>query len=296
MKTLLKLTPLGERNNRGGWLAAAFLVCFVNSIPSMAGQSDAYRYVLKSSHNKKLCDHMEEVYNRHFKHPFAVSTDPADFVEGGRYALPLLLGVTHDPELAKAMALSISPTSPEFDAVKWREGRVQYPNGNDQAVMVADVDIDNDGSVDTVVKFFFAQPYLINNPLSVDALAVYRGVIKPELLPFSINALYIRQDGVRTPANIGANFGQVSSSSFPYAILRVFSYDGANYLSAYGRRWIRTSSALKHRWPDLEYIDVLQYHGGGDNLGKEGWSQLKMDTICQFRMTVINKRNTGSKQ
>lgn len=224
--------------NRSGWLTAVLFICFVYPITSVAEQSDAYRYILKTSRNDKVCGHMKGVYNRYFKRPFAASPDLADFDEGGSYALPLLPGVTRDPRLARAMIFSIQPSSPEFDAVKWQEGRVQYPNGNDQAVMVADVDIDNDGSVDTVVKFFFAQPNLLSNPRSREALAAYRGAIKLEQLPFDINTLYIRQEGGKTPVNIGFDFGS-SASVFPYMIVRVFSYGGVNYLSAYGRRWLK---------------------------------------------------------
>lgn len=259
---------------------------FAYSMPSLAEDNDSYRYILEKSHSKKVCDHMLEVYNRYFKYPFVASPELSDYAEGGRYALPLLPGVTRDPELTRAMALSIYPSSAEFDAVKWQEGSVQYPNGNDQAVMVADVDIDNDGSVDTVVKFFFVQPYLLSNPLSREAFAVYRGAIKPEQLPSDINTFYISQEEGKTPANIGFHFGS-DASVFPYRIVRVFSYGGVNYLSAYGGRWLKESHALKYQWPDREYMDVLQYQSGGDNLGKESWSPLKINTICQFRMVVI---------
>jgi hypothetical protein len=267
------------------WPEVVFMGCLIYSTSVMAGEDDSYHYKLEISHNDKLCRHMESVYNQYFKHPFPVRVSLADYNEGGRFALPMLPNIKRDPRQSMKTRFSLQATSPEFDAVKWREGRVKYPEENigEQPVMVADIDIDNDGSIETVIKFSFLAGYVLAAGGGEDSLAIYRqGSVDLIKQPLIFDALYRGQDGRQPPAHISG-----SSYGFNYQVIRIFNYDGMNYLSAYGQQYLRKNAA-SYDPPDREYLDVLQYHSGGDNLGKGSWSPLKMDTICKFLMKVAN--------
>ena len=268
------------------WLGVIAIACLIYPGYGIAGEDDSYTYTLEVNNNDKVCSHMKEVYNHYFKRPFAISTNLSDYAEGEKYALPLLPGVKRDPRLSLKERFSLQPTSPEFDAIKWQEGRVKYPDGNigEQPIMVANVDVDNDGTIETVIKFSFMAGYVLAAGGGEDALAIFRNnAIELDKQPLDFYALFRGQNGRQSPAHITGD-----TYELPYEVIRLFTYGGINYLSAYGQHgqpWPRGNDNPVQS-PDREYMDVLQYRSGGDNLGKGKWSPLKIDTICQFRMTV----------
>lgn len=270
-----------------GRLAVALLACLINPIHGIAGEDDSYIYKFEVNNSDKVCSHMKEVYNQYFKRPFKASTDHADYEEGGQYALPLLSGVKRDPRLTIKARRSFQPTSPEFEAVKWQEGRTTgLPDIGitDQPILVANIDIDNDGTVETVIKESFMQGYLPSYRSMLggeDSLFIFRnGDIDLTQQPINRRTFYDGFVGHRLPAQI-IGF----ANSYSARLTRLFTYEGVNYLSAYSQAWLK-DDADPYQPPDREYMEVLQYHGGGDNLGKGKWSPLKIDTICRFRMTV----------
>jgi hypothetical protein len=67
-------------------------------------------------------------------------------------------GVAHDSQMTLQMSFSALPTSPEFDAIHWREGRIDLgaPVGESPA-LIAEFDLDNDNRPELVVKSGFMQ-------------------------------------------------------------------------------------------------------------------------------------------
>jgi hypothetical protein len=52
--------------------------------------------------------------------------DDSSLAADGPYAFPRLPGVEHDYKATVAMLASRMPSSPEFDAVQWKEGRAIF--------------------------------------------------------------------------------------------------------------------------------------------------------------------------
>ena len=246
-----------------------------------------YEFKLEVSNNDKVCNHMSVVYSQYFNHPFAASSKPEDYAEGGQNALPMLPGVQRDSRLSTETRRSLQPSSPEFDAVKWQEGRIKYPQEyiGEQPTVVTNIDIDNDGSIETVIKISFMQGYLPSHGSMLggeDSLFIFRnGDIELNPQPLDNRVFYDGWKGHRPPAEIAGYANQFSGR-----LIRIFAYEGVNYLSAYSQAWLEEDLGNPYQMPDKEYMEVLQYRSGGDNLGKGKWSQLKIDTICKFRMTA----------
>ncbi len=247
-----------------------------------------YVFKLEVNNNDKVCKHMQDVYNQYFSRPFAASTDPVDYADGGRFALPLLPGVQRDPRLSIKARRSLQPISPEFDMVRWQEGRYRHiymdQDRGDQEMLVARFDIDNDGAVETIIKNSFMEGYLPSRNSMLggeDSLFIFRAGELDIGVPIQLKTFYEGQDGHQRPAQIGG-YGY----PFPYRSIRPFIYEGVSYLSVYSQSWLEEDAGDPYLMPDEEYMQVLEYRSGGDNLGKGKWSPLKIDTICQFRMTA----------
>jgi uncharacterized protein len=122
-----------------------------------------YRYRLEYSQDRVLCPHMSKVFNSKFKTPWYRSTlklEPDPVLFGVPYSqhFERLPGISYDKRKTYDMFLAKYPTSPEFAAVKWREGRYEPPPGSiytEPPILVAQVDIDNDGENEWIVKYGF---------------------------------------------------------------------------------------------------------------------------------------------
>lgn len=253
--------------------------------------------MLEKSTNDKVCRHMQGVYNRHFAYPFkrpsltARRDDPA-YGPNGRYAFPKLPGVTHDNRMTLDMGFSRFPTSPEFDAIEWKEGRYRLtgmggsPDHGDQPMLVAEFDIDNDGVLDTVVKDRFMRSYLPGTgggaPGGEDTLFIFQKGAIDYTRPVVSDMFYTVQEGKKGPVLISG----LSNSS---RLIRPFRFEGINYLSSYQPQWENRYSVSKER------IEIARYRSGGEKLGPpkagpESWSPLRLDQVCEFRMRVVRPR------
>jgi hypothetical protein len=269
------------------------------SAPAFAGYLDRYRYVLEKSANDKVCRHMQKVYSRDFAHPFkrpgltALKNDPNDPAYGpkGRYAFPKLPGVSHDNRMTLDMSYSRLPSSPVFEAIEWKEGRYRFESGGgpdlgDLPMLVAEFDINNDGVVDTVIKHKFMLSYFPGGraPGGEDALFVFeRGAI---VLTQRVTSgmFYKLQDDRKKPAMI--------PGSYSSRLIRPFLLEGVVYLSAYEQVWEGGEFRDFGRVTKLEgeYMNVLQYRGGGENFGPGKWSELETDLVCRIRMNIVKQR------
>jgi hypothetical protein len=122
-----------------------------------------YRYVLVSGRDVPVCVAMTRVINERFTRPWDVDWSSSEFqVEtsgGGRFTFPTLPGVTHFGSMSASMVFSKVPSSPEFERIKWKEGRAYVmPCGGQFPLLVAenDIDSDSDGKMDTIVKISFS--------------------------------------------------------------------------------------------------------------------------------------------
>jgi len=263
---------------------------------AFASDLDRYRYVLEKSTNDKVCRHMRNVYNGHFSYPFkrpgltALRNDPNDTAYGpnGRYTFPKLPGVTHENRKTLDMSYSRLPSSSEFDAIEWREGRYRFvePSGNDhgdQPMLVAEFDIDNDGRVDTVIKTSFMLAYDGSSGHGgEDTLRVLeRGAIDLTQ-PVTSEMFYRHQSGKKKPVMI----------SGPYwsRLIRPFLFEGIVYLSAYEQIWGGGESRSFGTRLDGEYMNVLRYRSGSERLAPGEWSELEADLICRVRMIIVKQR------
>ena len=262
------------------------LFCLAYTAPGMAGEFDTYRYKLEENNNDKVCLHMAGVYNKFFKKPFNTINDETEYVKSGGVLPPLFPGAQDDLRSFINMRFSFQPTSPEFDAIKWKVGKQIQP-GSEQIpnkypnfpFIAADIDINNDGKIETVIKNEFMSCYIPGCYAGdSDVLSIFRkGDIDLMKGPIEWDVFFKGENGHPPLAVI---YGPQSSCD----LVRPFIYDGVTYLSCYHQKWIKDYMDFRNLTPDREYTDILKYQGV-DDLG-DGRKPIKAGTVCRFRMTV----------
>ena len=256
--------------------------------PTRADDLDLYRYRSKHSANDRLCDHMNTVFNVHFRYPWkrpALSVNAEDLAYGpkGKYAFRLLPGVTHDVRMALVMSYSRLPTSPEFQAVKWREGRHRISGSHfvvDEPMLVATLDINNDGRLDTVFKTSFMRTFDgRNGGGGGDTLVVFSS----QQMDISHQVAFGPGWKIKAEQKSPAVITQLPS--MPYRLMRPFIFEGITYLAAYAQHW------PTHEDPQIEEgMDVLRYRGVSASINPaEPANIVHVDRVCQFQMNVVTK-------
>lgn len=243
-----------------------------------------FRYTLIKDRNPVMCKHMLRVFNDKFNHPWdaplltSYTNDP-NYSATSKYAFPLLPGVKHSTKATFEMRFSAWPTTPEFSAIHWKEGRVApggcpagqvCPGEGPQPILVAYFDFDNDGTVDTVIKSTFDP-----SPLG-DTLEVWRGqVLKISGTP-NLWGLEHPQNKELTPIMM----------SGPY--LRPFIFHGITYVASYDSTSISPSGDEPGSPAYLVREDMLieryRFAGWKDRIGRPEWSS---DTVCDLRMNKV---------
>lgn len=278
---------------RGGQAFVAILAAWLSLVtPATAGGSDQYRYMTTESKNDRVCRHMLEVYNRDFAYPWktpalaAIGNPDRAYGPEGRFSFPRLDGVVHDNRATWIMRYSKLPASPEFTATTWREGRYRVStrlgaNHGDQPFLVGQVDIDNDGRPETLIKSSFMQnfwPSYESVEGGEDTIFVFREGDIDLSKTIGFQDFFNGQPGKRKPIMI--------SGSYERRLIRPFDFDGIVYLSTYEQVW----EDGEYSGPDTrllgEFINVLRYRGGGENLGGGNWSPLDLEQVCRYRMVA----------
>src|SRR3954465_72950 len=96
-------------------MLAACVFCADASAQAIS-ESDRYRYQLELNADAKVCGQMERLYNGAFKQPWErAKAKPTTF--------PRAPGVARNQALEGQLFYSGSPSSSEFSAIKWQEGR-----------------------------------------------------------------------------------------------------------------------------------------------------------------------------
>ena len=270
----------------GFYIFGFVLCCLIYPIQSIAGEFDTYRYSLEKNNNNKVCSHMAEVYTKFFKKPFDITNYVAMYKENGSNLPPLLPGAKDDFRSFISMRFSFYPSSPEFNAIKWQVGK-QMRGGTEQMhdvypnipFIAADMDIDNDGQLETVIKHEFIECYVPGCVYGhADVLSIFRkGDIDLMNGPIEWHAFFKAQNDHPPLAVI---YGPQSTCD----LVRPFIYDGVTYLSCYHQTWIKDYRNFHDETPDREYTDVLKYQGVGTLPG--GRQPIKGETVCKFRMRV----------
>jgi hypothetical protein len=281
MTNKLKMTP---NIYRGITALSVLLFCVTYSQRGIPGEFDTYRYDLEKNNNDGVCSHMAGVYNRYFKKPFAMTIDKAEYEKGEGNQPALLPGAKRDWDSYVDMRFSFASSSPEFDAIKWQVGTLIAPSAGEAEVptipfIAANMDINNDGQLNTVIKFEFMNCYISYHSCNpADSLSIFRkSDIDLMHGPIKWDVPITGQNGHRPLAVI---YGRQSTCN----IVRPFVYEGVTFLSCYHRKWLKDLSDYRKGTPHWEYTDVLKYRGVED-LG-DGRKAIKADTVCQFRMTV----------
>jgi hypothetical protein len=268
------------------------IACFGVVSTASAGLDDTYGYAIVRSTNHKLCGHVHRVLSSNFKTPW--ERPPLDLGKDspygihGSYAFDKLAGVEHDNRTAFRMGYAKLPTSGDFQAIAWREGRYRFVESSgkdhgDLPFLVAEFDIDNDGHAETVVKTSFMTNYWPSHRSvegGEDTLFIFRGGSLDLSRKLDSGAFYKGQDGKQSPAML-----QLGNAR----LVRPFMTNGVVYLLTYQQEWkggeFRGSNRIRN-----EFMNVLLYRSGRENLGGGKWSPVQTDLVCRYRMHVVTRR------
>jgi len=280
------------------------ILLFVGLTGTAYAQVELYKYRLEESKDKDLCVHMTKVFNRSFKTPWDRGYDnglnPIPSIFGTPYdqVFERLPGVEYNKQFVFEMLLAKYPSSPEFDAVKWQEGRVHSPESSPPGeftawpILVTQIDIDNDGTKEWVVKnsFMFKAP---TNSISGvgdtdfygwDVLTIFPTDGLDLAMPLLSKQLTHGQKPGHQPRKLD---NQVALQ------LRPFIYKGKTYLSAYQVVWkdknVSRSKPRHYRiYPDREYLNILQVVEGSNNPHHLLIETANTENVCRIRMRMLN--------
>jgi hypothetical protein len=224
-------------------------------------ERDSYRYQLELNGDAKLCGQMDKAFNSAFRRPWQrPKGKAADWV------------------------YSTQPSSGEFSALKWREGRSFFSGSSSPqaATLLAEFDIDNNGTRDLVVKTQFmkspaagTEQIWVLSPKAFDAAK-----------PVDMNRVFgkAREDGTRQISNVTLHYTDkdrpagISGERMGASLIRPFVAGGKSYLAAYVP-WAVDDPAKRREW-----MWVMAYRGGGNSSGPGKWEPAKVDKLCRFRM------------
>lgn len=255
-----------------------------------------FRYTLNEDRSPSVCKHMLRVFNEKFTRPWnapmllSYTNDP-DYSVTSKYALPLLPGVKHSTKATFEMRFSAWPTSPEFSAIHWKEGKAVpggCPAGKTCAgeapmpILIAHFDFDNDGSVDTVIKEggSFFQGYGDMSHV-MEYLEVWRGQrLKITGTPSLWDLAHPRDKALRPITLVGT-------------YLRPFIYRGVTYVASYQPDF--GTERPYPSYPVREDMLIERYYFAGRRVargefGIPGYPEWSVETVCNMQMQRLNFR------
>lgn len=283
-------------------LISTFALCFVSSA---FADKERYRYRLEDGADKEVCRHMIQVFNKQFKTPWdkgrlGLKSNVIPKIQGTPYdqVFERLPGVEYDKRAVFNMLLSKYPTSPEFDAVNWKESRgraTTTSSSNDFPILIAQFDIDNDGSLDWVVKSSFmhkmttweglGQAWGLNDSLSIFTLSGF----EPEM-PIPSKSLILNEDPSKAPRRLDSD---ISNGLITYQI-RPFIFNEKTYFSAYQALWKYAENvghALlappRNLYPNHEYMNILAVLPGAfRRFDFDLTAAANTEPLCRIRMMM----------
>lgn len=270
------MTRRGLKSHTWHTVVCLSLLCSLAVVPLQAasGDDDSYIYRLEDGKQAKVCRHMQRVYNDKFRRPWSFQDHPISTPP-----FPRLPGVDYDERKALDLRFSAFPTSREFDAIQWREGRIvaDVRRNITTPTLVAEADVDNDGQQEVLVKIALMLSYA----------PAHRSVPGGEDQVFVLNKDQLDVNQSVTSKTFYGHVGQKRPAFLSYMTLglgarsiRPFVYDGITYLSVYEQRANSEDKLDETMW-------VLRYHRGGGNLGGGNWEPVLADRVCRLRMIVV---------
>ena len=246
----------------------------------------AYHFVLGTDRDTALCKHMYQVFNDRFRQPWRDEVDLALYAEGERYAFPRLPWVPHSDEMTIDMRFSRQPTSPEFEAISWREGRAMAGTADSGGntpfpVLIAYFDFDNDGHVDTVMKETFMTHYQYragwNGARGPEYLLVWPGERKEFA---SMPSMWELQN------EVPKNMRPILSEGLHQ---RPFIYGGQAYVAKYEQDWGHSEVVGEVPWYPLgETMRIVTYASGAKTTDSDDNTRWIEHTVCEFQMKPIH--------
>lgn len=250
-----------------------------------------HRYKLVKSNSTALCQHMAGVYRENFKHPW--HQESKSRAEGTKYfgKLPHELfkafdGVVQTPLDSFYLLLSLRPTSAEFDAVPWMEGRLRREPGAWMEmrfprallpILVAKIDVDNDGVDEYFVKWSFLTSPPRNGLFGwgaapIDGIYIYdsMGVQQADFSKFELRKYS------KNPALSGIFLTDEKTT-----LIRPLKYQGRWYFHAYHTKWPEVETT--HGLPSKESIEIFQIDRGGAEGAPRRMS------MCLFDVSTMKK-------
>lgn len=313
----LKLRPVEMVRYVVAVCAVSFLAC------STQAEKIEYRYELKQGKGKPVCEHMTKVFNEKFRAPwidaYAIQRieDAADKYPGeSRTVFGKLLkdvferlpGVGFDPESVFAMLYSKYPESQEFDAVQWRDWSYQRQGEFSKipvsiAVLVAELDIDNDGQKEWVVKhgFMHHRPtnYVSPNGNADQAGSDGFSIFSTEALdthkPFLSAQMAGNRKSEYQPRRLDGYGDEVGQ------MIRPFIFGDRTYLAAYRPQWLPESKrprqvSVRTYAPDIEQIAIVEVKPDIRLIGLGPSITAKTEQLCLMHMLPLRQHTSMNRK
>lgn len=222
-----------------------------------------YRYELVQSANDLVCQHMRRVYNETFRQPWNFR----DCFRGrlpetnGHYSPHLPGRWTEEQLFLWWMRYALYPTSREFEAIQWirmtKAGPMRVP------ILLAPIDIDNDGSVELVVHDGFYGFGDGRNSGDGFAINADTHLLESNQTSLSQKELYSEWEQMET---------------FSGDIIRPFVFNGVTYLSEYEAAFGSTTwPSFRHTAPEKMWV---KEYVGGQPIGQA----MNATVVCEFDM------------
>lgn len=253
-----------------------------------------YQFSLEKDADHDLCVHMDTVFNKFFRDmwdtpPFLRGRE--DYSEKSKYAYPRLDGIPHISRAVFLLRYAKWPESPEFAAIPWIQGRLapvkraesQMPQQATrleqtlalQRFLIAHVDIDNDGVVDTLIKWH--------------ATPDYSYLVHRKSSPFSESVNVIKGQRFDWPDQWSKEeyflrFPRDEIFELEGSFVRPFSVQGRTFVARYNLdRGIDDYLVRNPPYKPMESMSVVEVSFPRKSTG-EWFPRLDQRVLCEFTM------------
>jgi hypothetical protein len=258
----------------------------VRTNPSYGANEQKMRYSYHLLEGQvSVCEHMNEVFNRSFSDLWNAdplwSESDVHYAANSRYAFPMLPGVDHSARDTFTMRFSKTPSSAEFNSVAWREGRALIGvSTKPEPILIAYLDFDNDGQLDTVIKVGFSGGYkymTYGGDLFAEHILVLRGRQMELKGVLPLNTLTKDVPFALAPVIATATYE------------RPFIYQAHTYVAQYDEDLGEGFAAAKKPLykPIRETMSILSYRFTGRAEANTNAPEWDVDTVCRFEMSQI---------
>lgn len=257
-----------------------------------------YTYVLEQGDSDPVCKHMTGVFNARFKTPWDgghLDTSPGITIFGIPYdkVFERMPGVEHDPRKTFAMMLSRFPSSEEFEALHWLEGRVTSPDtrGIYPALIVQWTPKDGSNPF-WIVKTTFMDKMTTNEGWgqSDGGFDTLEFISDPDFKPtVPILESFITHHPAWQSGST-RSLGRETARQ-----LRPFVFREHLYIAAYQSAWREKAPSYEQArlYPDEEFMSVLRLLP--ESIPGKYVDIAKTEVVCRIRMLMQHTTSKGAK-